>query len=129
MILCDTNIFFELFRGNQAIIEELEHIGYQNLAISDITIGEIYFGMRKREEQQTRELISRFKRFHLTKDVSKIFVEIMSDLSSRQIGLPDALIAAIAKANSLTVFTLNLSDFKQVEKLTLYKPSRKFKLD
>lgn len=128
MILCDTNIFFELFRGNQAIIEELEHIGYQNLAISDITIGEIYFGMRKREEQQTQELIRRFKRYHFTKDASKIFVEIMSDLSSRQIGLPDALIAAIAKANSLPVFTLNLSDFKQVEKLNLYKPSRTIKV-
>lgn len=54
MILCDTNIFFELFRGNQAIIDELEHIGYQNVAISDITIGEIYFGMRKKEEQHTQ---------------------------------------------------------------------------
>lgn len=125
MILCDTNIFFELFRGNQAIAEELELIGYQNLAISDITIGEIYFGMRKREESQTQEMIKRFNRFHFTKDASKIFVEIMSDLSSRKIGLPDALIAAIAKANSLTVFTLNLHDFKQVDKLNLYKPSRK----
>ena len=124
MILCDTNIFFELFRGNQAVINELGLIGYQNLAISDITIGEIYFGMRKSEEQPTQELIKRFKRYHFTKDASKIFVEIMSDLSSRQIGLPDALISAIAKANSLTVFTLNLSDFKRVEKLNLYKPSQ-----
>lgn len=126
MILCDTNIFFELFRGNQAIIDELNDIGYQNLAISDITIGEIYFGMRKKEEAQTRELIRRFKRFHFTKDASKIFVEIMSDLSSRQIGLPDALISSIAKVNSLKLFTLNISDFKQVDGLDLYKPNRRF---
>lgn len=82
MILCDTNIFFELFRGNQSVLEELAHIGYRNLAVSDITIGEIYFGMKKREEQQTQEMIRRFQRFHFTKDASKIFVEIMSDLPS-----------------------------------------------
>jgi hypothetical protein len=125
MILCDTNIFFELFRGNQAIIDELNDIGYDNLAISDITIGEIYFGMRKKEEEQTRELIRKFRRFHLTRDASKIFIEIMSDLSSRQIGIPDALIASVAKANSLKVFTLNITDFKQVDSLILYKPSRR----
>jgi predicted nucleic acid-binding protein len=39
MILCDTNIFFELFRGNQSVLEELAHIGYRNLAVSDSTIG------------------------------------------------------------------------------------------
>jgi tRNA(fMet)-specific endonuclease VapC len=125
MMLCDTNIFFELFKGNVMVMEELEEIGYKNLAISDVTIAEIYFGMRKGEEDKTRNLIKLFNRYRITRDASKIFVEIMSDLSSRQIGLPDALIAAIAKANSLQIFTINLSDFKLVKDLRLYKPKRK----
>lgn len=127
MVLCDSNIFFELFRGNEGINAELESIGYDNLAISDITIGEIYFGMRKGEEKQTKEFIRKFNRYYLTKDASKIFIEIMSDLSSRKIGLPDAMIAAVAKANSLTVFTLNLKDFRQVEGIKLHKPKIKLR--
>ena len=125
MILCDTNIFFELFRENEKVKNELEKIGYENLAICDITIGEIYFGMKKGEEKSTKNLIRKFNRFHFTRDASKIFVEIMSDLASRQIGIPDALIASIAKANSLKVLTLNVSDFSLVKNLVLHRPSQK----
>lgn len=127
MILCDTNIIFEVFRGNLIVINELDKIGYENLAICDVTIGEVYFGMRKNEGNLTKTLIRLFNRYNITKDASKIFVQIMSDLSSRQIGIPDALIAAIAKANSLEVLTLNLSDFTLVEGLKIYRPSQKLK--
>jgi tRNA(fMet)-specific endonuclease VapC len=96
MILCDTNIFFELFRNNPRVIDELDKIGYENLAICDITIGEIYFGMKSSEEKFTKNLIRQFNRYSFTKDASKIFVQIMADLSSRKVGVPDALIAAIA---------------------------------
>jgi tRNA(fMet)-specific endonuclease VapC len=125
MILCDTNIFFELFRNNPRVIDELDKIGYENLAICDITIGEIYFGMKSSEEKFTKNLIHQFNRYSFTKDASKIFVQIMADLSSRKVGVPDALIAAIAKANSLPILTLNISDFKLIEGIKLYKPTQK----
>jgi predicted nucleic acid-binding protein len=38
MIFCDTNIFFELFKGNDTVIDELLEIGYDNLAICDVTV-------------------------------------------------------------------------------------------
>jgi predicted nucleic acid-binding protein len=82
--------------------------------------------MRKAEEHETKALIRRFNRFSVTKDASRLFVKIMTDLASRQIGLPDALIAAIGKANGLEVFTLNVDDFKRVKGLKLYKPKRRF---
>lgn len=81
--------------------------------------------MRKSEERETKELINKFERYHFTKDASKLFIEIMSNFASLQIGVPDALIGAIAKANSLPIFTLNLSDFRQINGLQIYKPSRK----
>jgi predicted nucleic acid-binding protein len=81
--------------------------------------------MKKSEEKITQNLIRKFNRFHFTRDASKLFVEIMSDLASRQIGIPDALIASIAKANSLKVLTLNVSDFGLVKGLVLHRPSQK----
>ena len=50
MILCDTNILIEFYRGNSEIINELQNIGLSDLAISIITAGELYYGaMDKRE--------------------------------------------------------------------------------
>lgn len=46
MILCDTNILIEFYRGNSDIVQELEKIGVPNLAISTVTAGEMYFGAR-----------------------------------------------------------------------------------
>jgi predicted nucleic acid-binding protein len=37
MILCDTNIFINLFRGNVKTKKALEKIGSENIALSTIT--------------------------------------------------------------------------------------------
>ncbi|MFN3405179.1 MAG: type II toxin-antitoxin system VapC family toxin [Cytophagaceae bacterium] len=127
MILCDTNIFIEVYKGNDDIINELKIIGTSNTALSDITIGEIYYGMRKREEAKTKELIKQFGRYPLTKDISKKFIELISDPSVNKIGLPDCLIAATALVNSLEVYTLNVKHFQIIKGLKLYKPKAKKK--
>ncbi len=121
MILCDTNIYLELFKGNEKVYEEMEKIGFGNAGLSDLSIGEIYFGMRKGEERRTKELINLSQRFQFSKEVSKHFLEIMSNHYGKKVNVPDALVAAFAKANSLKLFTLNLKDFKQIKGLELYK--------
>lgn len=78
MILCDTGVYFEIFRDNEKVIEEVEKIGFGNLGLCDLSVGEIYFGMRKGEERKTKELINLFQKFHFTKEVSKAFIEIMA---------------------------------------------------
>lgn len=125
MILCDTCIYFEIFRGNEKIVEEIEKIGFGNLALCDLSVGEIYFGMRKGEERRTKELLNLFHRFHFTKEISMAFIEIMANRYGRRIAIPDALIASFAKSNNLKLFILNTKDFKEVEGLQLYKPTLK----
>jgi predicted nucleic acid-binding protein len=49
IILCDTNIFIDYFHGDERTIQELDLLGFERLAISVVSVGEIYFGMRKRE--------------------------------------------------------------------------------
>jgi len=104
MILCDTSVYFEIFRGNEQVIEEVGKIGFGNLAICDLSVGEIYFGMRKGEQRKTKELIDLFQRFHFTKEVSKAFIEIMTNRYGRRIQIPDALVASFAKANSRIIY-------------------------
>ena len=44
MLLCDTNIFIEVYRHNTRIQTELKKIGYDNIVISDITRAELFYG-------------------------------------------------------------------------------------
>jgi hypothetical protein len=44
IIICDTNIIIEVFKRNLQTISLIERIGTDNLAISSITIMELYFG-------------------------------------------------------------------------------------
>jgi tRNA(fMet)-specific endonuclease VapC len=46
MILCGTNILIELFKDNPEIEQELREIGIENLAISVVTVAELYYGAR-----------------------------------------------------------------------------------
>jgi tRNA(fMet)-specific endonuclease VapC len=50
MILCDTNILIEFYKGNSEIIDELQKTGFVNLAVSVVTIGELFYGARDKQE-------------------------------------------------------------------------------
>ena len=51
MILCDTDILIEFYRGNAPkLFEHLHDIGVDDLAISAVTKGELYFGARNKAE-------------------------------------------------------------------------------
>ncbi len=122
IVLCDTDVFIEYFHENERIVKELDYLGFERLAISVISVGEIYFGMRKRETAITRELIRRFNLFHFDKDISQLFIQYMLGYHARGLGVPDAIIAATAISNNVELFTLNRSDFEIIEGLRLYKP-------
>ena len=50
LILYDTNIIIELYKGNPAILKTLKSIGQDKITISIITAGELVYGaLNKRE--------------------------------------------------------------------------------
>ena len=77
IILCDTNIFIDLFHEEDNIIRELDYLGFNRLAISVVSVAEIYYGMRKRETVDTRALIRKFNHVHIDKETSKVFLQLM----------------------------------------------------
>ena len=125
IVLCDTNILFHLFHRDSIIEDELNEIGFGSLAISSVTVAETIYGMRKKEERKTKELLRRFHCVHIDKDTSVKLLELMSGYRSPRMKIPDALIAATALVNNFPLFTLNRKDFDFVEGLRLYNPTRK----
>jgi tRNA(fMet)-specific endonuclease VapC len=52
MILIDTNILIEIYKNNASIIDIVKEIGQNNIAISDITCAELFYGARNKRELQ-----------------------------------------------------------------------------
>ncbi|MGO4875282.1 type II toxin-antitoxin system VapC family toxin [Pedobacter psychrotolerans] len=123
MVLCDTNIFIEIYKGNLLVIDIFTKIGQSNVAISDVTCAELLYGARNKIEL---ELIKR--------DINKLFIlPISSAISSHAINLieqytlshnlnlPDSLIASTAIIHNIKLYTLNLKDFRFLEEIALFK--------
>ncbi len=124
MILCDTNILIEFYKGRQQVLETLKHIGQSNLAISVITQAELYFGaLNKSELKMIRDHLSAISRIPLDIAVSNKFLLLMETYSlSHKLSLPDAMIAATALVHSMPLYTFNTRDFRFIAELQLYQP-------
>ena len=127
MILCDTNIFIEMYRRNNAVRTVLlDKIGLENVVISDVTRAELFYGaINKRELQMIRKDLSNFPVLHIDSFISKMAVEFVEKYClSHKTDLEDALIAATAILHSIELYTLNIKDFVFIPELKLYQPNK-----
>ena len=121
MILCDTNIFIEVYKSNPDIISNLKSIGSDNLAVSIITKTELYFGARnKKELAAIKAQLQHCECFSLGAKECSIFIRLMESYSlSHKPSIPDMLIAATALTHDLELYTLNIKDFSFIPDLTI----------
>lgn len=122
MILCDTNIFIEVYRNNESIIQTIKHIGQQNVAVSDVTRAELFFGARnKKELQAIRKDMDKLIVFPVDAFISDRAVKLVELYSlSHKLALPDALIGATAIYHKIELYTLNVKDFIFLDEVKLF---------
>ncbi|MGZ8908050.1 MAG: PIN domain-containing protein [Methylobacter sp.] len=123
MILCDTNILIEFYKGNPTVIQTVQHIGSANIAVSVITKAELFYGARDKQELiKIERHLSLCHCYGLDDAISTLFIELMSRYSlSYKVSIPDMLIAATAISHELELYTLNTKDFKFIPELNLYR--------
>ncbi|HRG09079.1 MAG TPA: type II toxin-antitoxin system VapC family toxin [Cyclobacteriaceae bacterium] len=123
LILCDTDILIEFYKGNKKIVQNLEAIGQHNISLSIITAGELLYGaFNKRELNQIKKDTEALHLIDLDDKIGRVFLQLMlTYVLSHRLSLPDGLIAATAIANNIPLYTRNLKDFKYIEGLILYK--------
>ena len=123
MILCDTNVIIEILKGNKRTINIIESIGLENIAISSVTVMELYFGaLNKRELNKIKKHLQALNIVHFDTDISESAVKLIERFSkSHGLQIPDAIIAATAMTSKIKLFTLNLKDFKYIDGLKLIK--------
>ena len=124
MILCDTNILIEFYKDNEDVSNVLRAIGLPDLAVSVITIGELYFGARdKRELLKMKKHLAGLHQIPVDVEISGRYLSLLEAYAlSHRLSVPDALIAATALRHNLKLYTLNLKDFRYIEGLTLFAP-------
>jgi len=127
MILCDTNIFIEIYRRNDKVRTViLEKIGYENIVISDVTRAELFYGaINKTELQMIRRDISKIPVLHIDPYISQMAVDIVEKFClAHKTDLEDALIAATAISHHIELYTLNVKDFVFIPEIKLYQPGK-----
>ena len=102
--------------------QEIDQIGFARLALSTVTIGEAYYGMKNNEVRRTKELLNLFQHFSLTKESCLRFQRMMYQHRTEHPQLPDCMIAATALSVNAQLFTLNKKDFTYYKGLKFYKP-------
>ncbi|MFO8237049.1 MAG: type II toxin-antitoxin system VapC family toxin [Prochlorococcaceae cyanobacterium] len=136
MYLLDTNVVSELRkpRPHGAVLAWLDGVDDANLHLATVTLGEIQAGIELTREQdpgKASELESWLDLVSLSYNVLPMdgsAFRCWARLMHRQSNTlyEDAMIAAIAKVNHLTVVTRNGADFKtfEVPLLNPFEPGR-----
>lgn len=122
LILCDTNIIIEVYKGNDKVINVLEKIGQNNIAISDVTCAELLYDARnKKELQMIKKDLKKLLVFSINEAISSKAINLIEKFTlSNHLNLPDALIAATATHYDLNLYTLNVKDFKYIEEIHIF---------
>lgn len=123
--LLDSNICIHFFRGKFEIIDQLNKIGIENCAISEITLAELVFGAEKSNDpEKNHQLIQKFIN-HLTilpiYDAIPIYAKEKARLQKlgKVISDFDLLIGCTSIENNLIMITENIKEFERIDKIKI----------
>jgi predicted nucleic acid-binding protein len=114
-LLVDTDVFVDHLRGSRRLAP-----GGDTYAYSVVTRCELFAG-RGSDENAVRRLLAPFREIAVDRSVAERAGRIRREVGIRT---PDALIAAAALANRLTLLTRNTRDFEGVPGLKIRSPER-----
>ena len=123
LTVLDTDVCIDHFRGLAAATAYIQGLRVAQRATTDVTVMELYKGALNREQLTT--IVQFLERNHVTRlPVSAIAsqraVTLLHDYGlAHGLGIPDALIAAIALEGDYTLVTSNLRHFRFIAGLRL----------
>ena len=126
LIVVDTDIFIDHFRGVQSASEYLQNIPGDQRATTDINVMELLKGASNiREVNLIENFLTRngFIRLSVTATASRQAVQLLKRHSlSHGLSIPDALIAGIVLDSGASLVTGNLRHFQFITELMVQKP-------
>jgi len=124
----DTDWVIHTLAGQARAATTLRRLVTQRIAVSIITLGEVYEVAFTSSNPQAylsgfRQMLASYRALPVTEPISERFAEVRSYLRRRGelISDFDILIAATALDHDLTLLTFNLRHFERVPDLRIYK--------
>ena len=113
MYLVDTDIVIWCLRGKRECVEALQKIKVSGLAVSTITIAEVYKNVLPGEEVKTEGVLDEFEIIDLNTKIAKQAGLYWKQYfkKDRDILLFDCIVAATAVEYDLTLLTLNAKHY------------------
>ncbi|MBI3097700.1 MAG: PIN domain-containing protein [Planctomycetes bacterium] len=125
-VLIETSALIDAMRGSPSDLRDSVHelIVSGQGCITGAVMAEMIAGMRPPEEARLRRFLAALPLLSDPSDVWERAGELCYGLRrrGRTLGLPDALIAAVALAHDVPLLTLD-SDFADIPRLRLWRPS------
>src|SRR5271156_170515 len=109
MVIFDTNILIELYRGNVAVKENIQQNKSNVFYTSSIAVAEFVAGARdKADFALIEKQLNKYTPIPINAEISDIFIDLFKTLTlSHRAQIPDVLIAATAIYYQLPLYTLN----------------------
>lgn len=124
MVVLDTSVIIDHLRQSpekSKLIKLAKAHPKESLAVSVVTIQELYEGESTRDKQKEEHLLATTGSLEILTysfEIAKRAGELARDLS-HPIGLADAAIAATTIINGAQLYTLNKKDFEGIKNLEL----------
>jgi predicted nucleic acid-binding protein len=113
--LADTTVLIDYLRGRSQIRERLEHLARSahRICCCDLTICEIYAGMRSHERRRTEAFLSGLTYLPASRAIAERAGAWIHEYRQTgvTVGVADALIAATAYAHGAILLTANVRHF------------------
>jgi tRNA(fMet)-specific endonuclease VapC len=126
--LIDTDVCIKVLKKKSRVVIGLFLAHHQHVAVSDITVFELYTGAEKYDDRARRraviqDFLSRIPIFPFDSEAARIAGEIRGQLEikGQKIGAYDVQIAGVARARHLILATNNLREFNRVPELQVEK--------
>ncbi len=123
--LLDTNICIHYFKGQFGLLERIENIGFENVAISEITLAELIYGAEKSQKtEKNLEVVARFsEKIEIVPIITSLSIygkeKARLSLIGRKIGDLDLFIGATAIVNNMVMVTRNVREFERLEGISI----------
>lgn len=126
--LIDTDWIIDGIAGIPAVLNTLSRLSSDGVAVSIVTVGEVYEGAFVHSDSDDqlrayRRFLSGFPVLHLTDSAMELFGRLRAQLRRQGNLIPDfdLLIATTAIENDLTLVTGNTHHFARILGLALYQ--------
>ena len=122
LVLCDTDVLINLFRRDAGVEAVFTRYNEERFVLSSITAAEIYFGMKRKEARQTKELIGRFNLIYIDKPICQRMLDITFTYTN-QLSIADAIVASTAIEYGFDLYTFNRQDYDFLPGIHFFNPN------